>query len=81
MSAEVPEGFAAAVGIDWADRKRERGKAHHAAIRALAFKWLRTLYRCWQEHKPYDEVAYLKALHQRGLPLLQRIAQPLPKAA
>jgi hypothetical protein len=47
MSAEVPEGFAAAVGIDWADRKRERGRAHHAAIRALAFKWLRTLYRCW----------------------------------
>lgn len=30
MSAEVPEGFAAAVGIDWADRERERGKAHHA---------------------------------------------------
>jgi transposase len=61
--------------------QRERGKAHHAAVRALAFKWLRILYRCWQEHKPYDEVAYLKALQQRGSPLLQRIAQPPSKAA
>ncbi len=61
--------------------QRERGKAHNAAIRALAFKWLRILYRCWQERKPYDEVAYLRALQERGSPLLQRIAQVPPKAA
>jgi hypothetical protein len=61
--------------------QRERGKAHHAAIRALAFKWLRILYRCWQERKPYNEVTYLRALQERGSPLLQRIAQVPPKAA
>jgi transposase len=61
--------------------QRERGKAHHAAVRALAFKWLRVLHRCWQDRKPYNEVAYLKALQERGSPLLQRIAQMPPKAA
>lgn len=69
----------------WADafyaEQRERGKSHHAAVRALAFKWLRVLYRCWQARKPYDEVVYLKALRKRGSPLLQRIAQLPPQVA
>ena len=29
-----------------------RGKSHHAAIRALAFKWIRILYRCWKNRTP-----------------------------
>jgi hypothetical protein len=28
----------------------DRGKSHHAAIRALAFKWIRILYPCWKAH-------------------------------
>jgi transposase len=35
-----------------------RGKSHHAAIRALAFKWIRILYRCWKAHVCYDEALY-----------------------
>jgi transposase len=31
-----------------------KGKKHHAAVRALAFKWIRILYRCWQDRSPYD---------------------------
>ena len=27
-------------------REREKGKSHQSAIRALAFKWIRILYRC-----------------------------------
>ena len=30
-------------------------KSHHAAVRALAYKWLRILYRCWNEPIPYHE--------------------------
>src|SRR4029434_2163663 len=30
-------------------QQRDKGKAHQAAVRALAFKWIRILYRCWQE--------------------------------
>jgi hypothetical protein len=39
-------------------------------VRALAFKWIRILYRCWQTRTLYDEVVYLKALERRGSPLL-----------
>lgn len=54
--------------------QRERGKKHHAAIRALAFKWIRILYRCWQERTPYDEAVYLQALQRRSAPLLHTLA-------
>jgi hypothetical protein len=39
-------------------------------VRALAFKWIRILYRCWQTRTPYDESTYLNALKRRGSPLL-----------
>jgi transposase len=48
---------------------RSRGKGHHAAVRALAFKWIRILFRCWKDRVAYDEVKYLAALARRGSPL------------
>jgi len=62
-------------------QQREKGKKHHAAIRALSFKWLRILYRCWKDRRPYDEGKYLLALQRRHSPLLQYIAEPLATAA
>lgn len=44
----------------------KRGKGHHAAVRALAFKWMRIIFRCWQTRTPYDEEAYLAALSRHG---------------
>jgi len=38
--------------------QRARGKSHQAAVRALAFKWIRIIYRCWQTRTPYSEVRY-----------------------
>lgn len=55
-------------------QERERGKGHHAAIRALSFKWLSILHRCWKDRSPYDEAVYLKALQKSGSPLLAAIA-------
>ncbi len=52
-------------------QKREQGKDHHAAVRDLAFKWIRILYRCWQDSKPYEESRYLAALRRRGSPLVR----------
>lgn len=46
-----------------------RGKTHHVAVRALAFKWMRILYRCWRDRQPYDEQLYLASLGKRNLPL------------
>ena len=54
-------------------RQRDQGSSHQSALRALAFKWLRILYRCWQTRTPYDESTYLNALKRRGSPLLKAI--------
>ncbi len=51
------------------ERQRERGADHHAAVRSLAYKWIRILYRCWKEGTPYDEQVYLKSLQRRRSPL------------
>ena len=52
-------------------KKREQGHNHAAATRALAFKWIRILYRCWQDRKPYDEATYLLALQKHHSPILE----------
>ena len=54
---------------------RARGCRHQAALRALAFKWIRILHRCWLDRVPYDESRYLMALQKRHAPLLQFAAQ------
>jgi transposase len=56
------------------DHQKAKGASHAAAIRALAFKWIRILFRCWVDRKPYDESQYLSALQKRGSPLLQYAA-------
>jgi transposase len=53
------------------DMQISKGKAHNTVIRALAFKWIRIAFRCWKTNTPYDESKYLKALKQRGSPLLE----------
>jgi transposase len=55
-------------------QQREKGKAHQAAVRALAFKWIRILSRCWQDRTPYDESVYLQALKRRSAPFLHNLA-------
>jgi transposase len=55
----------------------KRGKGHHAAVRALALKWLRIIFRCWQDRVPYDEAKYLAALQRHG----SWIATNIQKAA
>jgi transposase len=52
----------------------QKGCRHHAAVRALAYKWIRIIYRCWQERIPYDDETYLRALDRRHSPVFQRLA-------
>lgn len=63
------------------DSQRAKGKGHHAAVRALAFKWIRILFRCWKTRTPYDEPTYLNALRQRNSSLLQYLDQPTTACA
>ena len=62
------------------DLQKSRGKGHNAAIRSLAFKWIRIIHRCWQTRTPYDEGLYLQALAQRGSPLVALLAAPAREA-
>jgi transposase len=55
------------------EQQIEKGAEHHAAVRALAFKWIRILYRCWKDRTPYDEQLYLQALRRSGSPLVKRL--------
>jgi transposase len=55
--------------------QRSRGKRHQAAVRALAFKWIRIIFRCWKDHTYYNELAYYQQLVQRQSPLLAFIAK------
>jgi transposase len=52
------------------ESQRAKGKSHHAAVRALAFKWVRVIFRCWQTRTAYDEVKYLESLRRKGSSLL-----------
>ena len=56
------------------EQQRAKGLSHQAALRALAFKWIRILFRCWQDRTPYDEATYLLALQRSGSPLLKNLS-------
>jgi len=58
-------------------QQRAKGSTYQAAVRALAFKWIRILYRCWQTRTPYNESTYLKALERRGSPLLKQLGETI----
>jgi len=59
----------------WAEafyrQQRAKGCPHQMAVRALAFKWIRILFKCWQTNTHYDEIVYLNALKKRGSTLLK----------
>jgi transposase len=48
------------------ETQRARGKGHHAAVRAVTFKWIRILFACWKQRQPYDPQRYQQALQIRG---------------
>jgi transposase len=48
----------------------QRGHKHNAAVRALAFKWIRIMFRCWKDRVPYNEEVHLHGLRQSNSPVL-----------
>lgn len=51
---------------NYVDYYTGKGKKYHTIIRALAFKWIRILFRCWKDRTPYDDQKHMKTLEQRG---------------
>ena len=55
--------------------QRSKGKPHHTAVRALAFKWQRIIWRCWMSHTPYKDEIYEAALRKSGSKLVGLFGQ------
>jgi hypothetical protein len=51
------------------EQQLSRGNRHHAAVRALAYKWIRVLFRCWKDRVLYDESRHQEALNKRHSPI------------
>lgn len=60
------------------EHKLRKGKSKWAAIRAVAFKWVRILWRCWQDHQPYEESTYLRSLLRDSVQLYRELYAVLP---
>lgn len=52
--------------------QRRRGKSHGTALRNLATRWLRIIYRMWKDEAVYDEQKYLQRRAKRQAPLPSR---------
>lgn len=59
------------------DQQRALGKGHHAALRAVAFKWQRIIFACWKNRQPYDENKYLNNQKRRDSLLLKPVIKPV----
>lgn len=53
------------------DMQIAAGVKHHAAVRALAFKWIRILFHLWKTRTTYSESTYLNQLRKTNSPLLK----------
>jgi transposase len=51
---------------NYLDYYTAKGKKFNTVVRALAFKWIRILFRCWKDQTPYDEAKYMARLAKTG---------------
>ena len=51
-------------------QQRTKGCPYHTAVRALAYKWQRVIWRCWQNRTVYREEIYEAALRKSGSPIV-----------
>jgi transposase len=57
------------------ESRRAKDVPHHVILRALAFKWIRIIWRSWYDRQPYDEARYLLALQKHHSPIIAHAAQ------
>jgi len=59
-------------------QQRQKGCGHHTAVRALAYKWQRIIWKCWQTRSVYQEERHEAALKKNGSPLVSLLDQIQP---
>lgn len=58
--------------------RMEKGWSKFRIYRALAFKWIRILWRCWKDNVQYDEAKYLASLQKHGVKTYAGLYPELP---
>jgi len=62
---------------EWAEAfyvsQKAKGKSHQAAVRALAYKWIRIIWKCWQTRTKYSEARYVECLRRKGSKLVREV--------
>jgi len=54
---------------------KDKGMRHWSALRSLAYRWIRVIYRCLKDRQPYDEDRYIKRLIATGSPVVPTIRE------
>ncbi len=62
-------------------QKREQGKSHAQALRCLGQRWLKILWRMWQDHVPYNEALHMMSLANSGSWVIGLLPTPNPEPA
>jgi transposase len=60
-------------------QKREQGMGHAAALRCLAMRWLKILWKMWMERKPYDADRHLRNQTSHGSWVIALMPQAEPQ--
>ena len=56
-------------------QQRQKGSGHHTAVRALAYKWQRIIWKCWSTRTPFKEETYQAALRKSASPIVALLDQ------
>ena len=57
-------------------QREEKNKSHHAAVRSLGYKWIRIVFRCWQDRTLYNNSRYEAVLQSHYKKAAARPNQP-----
>ena len=57
--------------------QRKKGKGHWAAVRALAYKWIRIIFACWKNKVVYDDQKYVQSLQKSKSPLISLMEEDI----
>jgi transposase len=60
-------------------QKKQQGKTHAQALRCLGQRWLKVLWRMWQNRVPYDEALHMRSLAKSGSWVIGLAAPAEPK--
>ncbi len=59
------------LGKSYYDMKKSNGMKRNAAIRAMAYKWIRIIFYLSKNEKTYDEQHYINQLIAKYNPIIQ----------